>query len=178
MTDINNVVEMKKTVVLSDGSTIEIPRLTNKKVLHLVKFVAGDGVIIYSKYQNWREKNTIKTPSLDEDGNQKKNEDGQLLYNFKFPTAEQFVEFILEEIPDEKLMTLLSILLDQSIDAIENMDFFDTSLIIAEFIAVTPIEKLIGVVKKAQAKFRPMTTEESIKKALETPTNKTASATH
>ncbi|MGL9815009.1 hypothetical protein [Enterococcus sp. DIV0098] len=35
---INSVVTEMKMVVLGDGSTIPVPRLTNKKVLQLVKF--------------------------------------------------------------------------------------------------------------------------------------------
>ena len=46
---INSVVTEMKMVELSDGSKIPVPRLTNKKVVSLVKFVAGDGLIIYSQ---------------------------------------------------------------------------------------------------------------------------------
>lgn len=69
---INSVVTEMKMVELSDGSKIPVPRLTNKKVVSLVKFVAGDGLIIYNDYLKWREANTEKRPALDEVGEQKK----------------------------------------------------------------------------------------------------------
>lgn len=48
------------------------------------------------------------------------------------------------------------------------MDFFDTSLIIAEFLDRTPIEKLTMLVKKIMAKFRPMKQEDLQKAAQPT----------
>lgn len=157
---INSVVTEMKMVELSDGSKIPVPRLTNKKVLQLVKFVAGDGMIIYSKFTDWRKDHTEVTPILDEEGRQKIDEDNNPLFNTKFPTIEEGVEFFLSEVPDEKIANLLAILLDKTPEATEEMDFFDTSLIIAEFVANTPIEKLTALVKKIRPKFRAMSKEE------------------
>lgn len=50
--------------------------------------------------------------------------------------------------------------MDKTADETEEMDFFDTSLIIAEFLANTPIEKLTALVKKIRPKFRTMSKEE------------------
>lgn len=70
MTDINNVVDMnERTVDLQDGSKVAIPRLTNGKVLQLVKYVAGDGMIMYNKFLDWQEENTQRIPQYDENGN-------------------------------------------------------------------------------------------------------------
>ncbi|MEQ7254492.1 hypothetical protein ABQD97_16040 [Enterococcus avium] len=157
---INSVVTEMKMVELSDGSKIPVPRLTNKKVLQLVKFVAGDGMIIYSKFTEWRKDHTEVTPVLDEEGKQKIDEDNNPLFNTKFPTIEEGVDFFLSEVPDEKIANLLAILLDKTPEATEEMDFFDTSLIIAEFLANTPIEKLTALVKKIRPKFRTMSKEE------------------
>lgn len=156
---INSVVTEMKMVELSDGSKIPVPRLTNKKVVSLVKFVAGDGLIIYNDYLKWREANTEKRPALDEVGEQKKDENGKLEWEFKFPTIDQIVEFALEVLPDEKITKLLAIVLDKTIEEAEEMDFFDTSLIIGAFLEGTPIEKLTALIKKIQTKFRPMSKE-------------------
>ncbi|NVN59371.1 hypothetical protein GM551_05580 [Enterococcus avium] len=156
---INSVVTEMKMVELSDGSKIPVPRLTNKKAVSLVKFVAGDGLIIYNDYLKWREANTEKRPALDEVGEQKKDENGNLEWEFKFPTIDQIVEFALEVLPDEKITKLLAIVLDKTIEEAEEMDFFDTSLIIGAFLEGTPIEKLTALIKKIQTKFRPMSKE-------------------
>ncbi|HCM87941.1 MULTISPECIES: hypothetical protein [Enterococcus] len=157
---INSVVTEMKMVVLGDGSTIPVPRLTNKKVLQLVKFVAGDGMIIYSKFTDWRKDHTEVNPILDDDGTQKKDDKGNPLFDTKFPTVEEGVEFFLSEVPDEKIAKILAILLDKTAEETEEMDFFDTSLIVAEFLANTPIEKLTSLVKKIRPKFRTMSKEE------------------
>lgn len=151
---INSVLTEMNMVELSDGSKIPVPRLTNKKVLQLVKFVAGDGMIIYSKFAKWREENTVTKPLLDEEGNHKKDEKENPLFTTKFPTVEEGVEFFLTEVPDEKIAKVLAILLDKSTEETEEMDFFDTSLIIASFLDQTPIEKLTSLVKKIRPKFR------------------------
>ncbi|MGM0215070.1 hypothetical protein [Enterococcus sp. AZ109] len=164
---INSVITEMKMVELSNDSKIPVPRLTNKKVLQLVKFVAGDGMIIYSKFTNWRQENTVVTPALDEQGVQKKGEKDNPLFNTKFPTVEEGVEFFLTEIPDEKIAKVLAILLDKSTEETEEMDFFDTSLIIASFLDNTPIEKLAALVKKIRPKFRSMS-KEDLKQASET----------
>lgn len=157
---IDSVLTEMKMVELSDGSKIPVPRLTNKKVLQLVKFVAGDGMIIYSKFAKWREENTITKPVLDEEGNQKKDEKDNPLFTTKFPTVEEGVEFFLTEVPDEKIANLLAILLDKTAEETEEMDFFDTSLIIASFLDQTPIEKLTALIKKIRPKFRTMSKTE------------------
>lgn len=156
---INSVLVEMKMVELSDGSKVPVPSLTNKKVLQLVKFVAGDGMIIYSKFTDWRKDHTEVTPILDDDGKQKIDDDKNPLFNTKFPSIEDGVDFFLSEIPDEKIAKLLAILLEKTPEQTEEMDFFDTSLIIAEFLANTPIEKLTALVKKIQKKFRPMSKE-------------------
>ena len=156
---INSVVTEMNMVELSDGRKIPVPRLTNKKVLQLVKFVAGDGMIIYSKFTDWREKHTEVTPILNEDGKQKVDEDNNPLFDTKFPTIEEGVDFFLSEVPDEKIANLLAILLDKTPEDTEEMDFFDTSLIVAEFLANTPIEKLTALVKKIRPKFRTVSKE-------------------
>lgn len=157
---INSVVTEMKMVGLGDGSTIPVPRLTNKKVLQLVKFVAGDGMIIYSKFTDWRKDHTEVNPILNDDGTQKKDDKGNPLFDTKFPTVEEGVEFFLSEVPDEKIAKILAILLDKTAEETEEMDFFDTSLIVAEFLANTPIEKLTSLVKKIRPKFRTMSKEE------------------
>ncbi|OFT75232.1 hypothetical protein HMPREF3146_09290, partial [Enterococcus sp. HMSC05C03] len=105
------------------------------------------------------EANTEKRPALDEVGEQKKDENGNLEWEFKFPTIDQIVEFALEVLPDEKITKLLAIVLDKTIEEAEEMDFFDTSLIIGAFLEGTPIEKLTALIKKIQTKFRPMSKE-------------------
>lgn len=168
MDKINSVVTEINMVELTDGTKIPVPRLTNSKMLRLIKFVAGDGLIIYTKFTNWRSEHASKTPALDENGVQRKNEDGELLFNFKYPSVEEAVEFFLAELPEEKIAELLAILLGKTTEETIEMDFFDTSLIIAEFLDRTPIEKLTMLVKKIMAKFRPMKQEDLQKAAQPT----------
>jgi hypothetical protein len=63
---INSVVTEMKMVELSDGSKVPMPRLTNRKVVRLIKFVAGDGVIMYDRFVKWRSENTEKKPAIDQ----------------------------------------------------------------------------------------------------------------
>lgn len=161
MTDIDNVVQLNdKQVELSDGRKVAIPRLTNKKVLQLVKYVAGDGMIMYNKFLDWQEENTERTPQYDEEGNPKVDENLNYLYRVQGPSMEDAVDKLIEIVPDEKLLKILSILIDVPESEIEDMDFFDTSIIIAGFLEITPIEKLVSVVKKVRSKFRPMSKEQ------------------
>lgn len=161
MTDVLN---MTNTVELSNGTVIPMPRLTNKKVISLGKFAAGDGLIIYSKFMNWRDEHTEKTPIMEEDGTQKKDEQGRPLFNFKFPSTEDTVEFLLENLPDEMIAKIVGILVDKTPDEAEQMDFFDTTIIIGAFFENAPIDKLQALVKKIQTKFRPVA-QENVQKA-------------
>lgn len=155
-------------VELSDGTKVAMPRLTNRKMLRLVKYIAGDGVIIYDKFLKWQKKNTLKEPAIDEKtGDQKKNEAGELLFTVTRPSIESFVEFILEELPDEKIAEIIAILLDKTAEEAEEMDFFDTSLLISAFLEKAPFETLTKMVKKIQTKFRTVS-KEDLKKATQT----------
>ncbi|MEL5937977.1 hypothetical protein WN865_00085 [Tetragenococcus halophilus] len=161
MTDIDNVVSMEeRTVTLDDGSKVAIPRLTNKKVLQLVKYVAGDGMAMYNKFLNWQDENTERIPQYDENGNQKLDDNLKYVYEIKSPSVDDAMDKLIEIIPDEKLLKIISILVDIPEEKVEDMDFVDTAIIVGGFIDVTPIDKLVAVVKKATAKFRPMSKEQ------------------
>lgn len=161
MTDIDNVVSMnERTVTLDDGSKVAIPRLTNKKVLQLVKYIAGDGMVMYNKFIEWRDANTQRVPQYDENGNQKMDADANYLYEIKTPSMDDAMDKLIEIVPDEKLLKIISILIDIPEEKVEDMDFVDTAIIVGGFIDVTPIDKLVAVVKKATAKFRPMSKEQ------------------
>lgn len=161
MTDIDNVVSMEeRTVTLDDGSKVAIPRLTNKKVLQLVKYVAGDGMVMYNKFLNWQDENTERIPQYDENGNQKLDDNLKYVYEIKSPSVDDAMDKLIEIVPDEKLLKIISILIDIPEDKAEDMDFVDTAIIVGGFIDVTPIDKLVAVVKKAVAKFRPMSKEQ------------------
>lgn len=161
MTDIDNVVSMnERTVELSDGSKVAIPRLTNKRVLQLVKYVAGDGMIMYNNFIEWRDANTQRVPQYDENGNQKMDADANYLYEIKTPSMDDAMDKLIEIVPDEKLLKIISILIDIPEDKVEDMDFIDTAIIVGGFIEVTPVDRLVAVVKKAAAKFRPMSKEQ------------------
>ncbi|BAK94199.1 hypothetical protein [Tetragenococcus halophilus] len=161
MTDIDNVVSMEeRTVTLDDGSKVAIPRLTNKKVLQLVKYVAGDGMAMYNKFLNWQDENTERIPQYDENGNQKLDDNLKYVYEIKSPSVDDAMDKLIEIIPDEKLLKIISILVDIPEEKVEDMDFVDTAIIVGGFIDVTPIDKLVAVVKKAVAKFRPMSKEQ------------------
>lgn len=161
MTDIDNVVSMEeRTVTLDDGSKVAIPRLTNKKVLQLVKYVAGDGMAIYNKFLNWQDENTERIPQYDENGNQKLDDNLKYVYEIKSPSVDDAMDKLIEIIPDEKLLKIISILIDIPEEKVEDMDFVDTAIIVGGFIEVTPLDRLVAVVKKAMAKFRPMSKEQ------------------
>lgn len=172
MTDVNNVLEMNKQVELGNGTVVNIPRLTNKKVLQLSKFVAGDGLVMYSQFADWREENTEKEPAYDEDGVQKTDEDGNLLFNYTGPKLEDAVDKILEIVPDEKLLEIIAILINVPNEQVADMDFFDTALIIGGFLEATPIDRLVKVVKKVADKFRKPAKEE-LKQAAQPATQQT-----
>ena len=161
MTDIDNVVSMnERTVELSDGSKVAIPRLTNKKVLRLVKYIAGDGMVMYNKFLNWQDENTERIPQYDENGNQKLDDNLKYVYEIKSPSVDDAMDKLIEIIPDEKLLKIISILVDIPEEKVEDMDFVDTAIIVGGFIEVTPLDRLVAVVKKAVAKFRPMSKEQ------------------
>lgn len=161
MTDIDNVVSMEeRTVTLDDGSKVAIPRLTNKKVLQLVKYVAGDGMAMYNKFLNWQDENTERIPQYDENGNQKLDDNLKYVYEIKSPSVDDAMDKLIEIIPDEKLLKIISILVDIPEEKVEDMDFVDTAIIVGGFIEVTPLDRLVAVVKKATAKFRPMSKEQ------------------
>lgn len=161
MTDIDNVVSMnERTVTLDDGSKVAIPRLTNKKVLQLVKYIAGDGMVMYNKFIEWRDANTQRVPQYDENGNQKMDADANYLYEIKTPSMDDAMDKLIEIVPDEKLLKIISILIDIPEDKAEDMDFVDTAIIVGGFIEVTPLDRLVAVVKKAMTKFRPMSKEQ------------------
>jgi hypothetical protein len=158
---INSVVTEMKMVELSDGSKVPMPRLTNRKVVRLIKFVAGDGVIMYDRFVKWRSENTEKKPAIDEKtGEQMKDENKNLLWDFTPPSMEQTVEFALEILPDEKIAEILAIVLGNTAEETEEMDFFDTALIVTSFLDNTPIDKLTALVKKIRPKFRPVKKED------------------
>ncbi|MDN6640094.1 MAG: hypothetical protein L0L10_04860 [Tetragenococcus sp.] len=161
MTDIDNVVSMDdRTVTLGDGSKVAIPRLTNKKVLQLVKYVAGDGMVMYNKFLNWQDENTERIPQYDENGNQKLDDNLNYVYEIKSPSVDDAMDKLIEIVPDEKLLKIISILVDIPEEKVEDMDFVDTAIIVGGFIEVTPVDRLVAVVKKAVAKFRPMSKEQ------------------
>lgn len=161
MTDIDNVVSMEeRTVTLDDGSKVAIPRLTNKKVLQLVKYIAGDGMVMYKKFLNWQDENTERIPQYDENGNQKLDDNLKYVYEIKSPSVDDAMDKLIEIIPDEKLLKIISILVDIPEEKVEDMDFVDTAIIVGGFIEVTPLDRLVAVVKKAMAKFRPMSKEQ------------------
>lgn len=161
MTDIDNVVSMnERTVTLDDGSKVAIPRLTNKKVLQLVKYIAGDGMAIYNKFLNWQDENTERIPQYDENGNQKLDDNLKYVYEIKSPSIDDAMDKLIEIIPDEKLLKIISILVDIPEEKVEEMDFVDTAIIVGGFIEVTPLDRLVAVVKKAMTKFRPMSKEQ------------------
>jgi hypothetical protein len=73
---------------------------------------------------------------------------------------EQTVEFALEILPDEKIAEILAIVLGNTAEETEEMDFFDTALIVTSFLDNTPIDKLTALVKKIRPKFRPVKKED------------------
>lgn len=82
------------------------------------------------------------------------------LYEIKGPSIDDAMDKLIEIVPDEKLLKIIAILIDIPQDKVENMDFIDTAIIVGKFIEITPLDKLVAVVKKAMAKFRPMSKEQ------------------
>lgn len=175
MTEINTIIESNaKVIELSDGSSITMPKLTNKKVLQLAKLLTGDLSDLYYKVRN-----TVKTPifyavgtpkydeqgaiMLDEEGNKVLHDgttpvldtNGEPLTRLDTSDVKGIIDVVLENLSDEMITKLVGILVGVDEQTALNMDVFDTILIVGEFLDNTNIHKAFLAINKVTDKFRP-----------------------
>lgn len=88
-------------VLLSDGkTTIEVPRLDMKKIVNIVKFIGMDGIRIYSRSR-------------------------ELLMNDELTTFERLIS-VIEELKEEQLIRVISIILDVPDEEALKLDLNET----------------------------------------------------
>lgn len=154
--NLESVVEENKTIVVPSGATIPMPKLTTLKTIRLAKFFASDAYAIYAKskglYKN--------VPKLDGNGQEVKDDNGQVILETKGPNEQELFEFILTELSEEMLAKVISMLIDVPEDKVLNMDFADTLVIITDFIENTNINQAFLAIKNLTAKFRPSVPKE------------------
>ncbi|WP_153465135.1 hypothetical protein [Sediminibacillus terrae] len=131
------------TVTLSNGELFNIPRLSTLKLIRIAKFAAIDGYKIYDKYEK-----TIADPDLSE--------------------AEK-VAIVLEDLKEEQIIHILSILLDIPDKVALQIDPFDTLEIITTYVEKTDIEKAFTNVRKLMRKFRPQAPDENLQAPIQNP---------
>lgn len=115
------------TVTLSNGQKFDVPKLTNSKLIQIAKFIAVDGMKLWSKFQN-----VLTDTSLNE--------------------SEKFA-IILAELPEETVIHILSILLDMEDEEVLQMDPAETLEIIDLYVEKTNLIKAFTIVRNLAKKF-------------------------
>lgn len=129
MADIRSLdLEPLASITLADGNRMEIPRLTTSKVIRIAKFLAVDGMKIYSNFQD-----TFNDPEL---------------------TDAEKVGKVLNELTDQQIIHLLSVLLNISDEEALAIDPFDTLEIITVYADKIDLERAQENVKKLMNQFR------------------------
>lgn len=173
MTELNSVVTELKTVELSDGRRIPLPKLTNKKVISLALMLTGDLSGLYTKVRDG-----VRRPLLYKKGVQKKDTEGNPLTDeagqpilfdgtepvlddegnqmtvFDSSNIQGIVQEVISGLDDGTLIKLLSIILGVEESDVEAMDVFDTILIVTEFLNNTNVKKAFLAIQKVSETFR------------------------
>lgn len=109
------------TITLSNGQTLDIPKLTNLKLIKIAKFIGIDGMKLYEKFQN-------------------------LVGDENLSDSEKFVE-ILSELDEKQIIRILAILLDISDEEALSLDPIETLEIIEVYVEKTNIAKAFTIVR-------------------------------
>lgn len=156
-----------KTITLSDGSVIALPRLTNKRVISIAKLLITDLSGLYATV-----KETVRKPVYYQEGSPVTDANGQpvtdelgnvQLHGAKDPVfdkagqpvtvfdsndIQRIVIVALDELDEATITKLLAILTGIPEAQVLEIDFTDTITIVAEFLANTNIKKAFLAVNK------------------------------
>ncbi|WP_288746381.1 hypothetical protein [uncultured Enterococcus sp.] len=156
-----------KTITLSDGSVIALPRLTNKRVISIAKLLITDLSGLYATVKETVRKPVYYqegSPIVDSDGKQVTDELGNVKIHgasdpvfdkngkpvtvFDSNDIQRIVIVALDELDEATITKLLSILTGIPETQVLDIDFTDTITIVAEFLANTNIKKAFLAVNK------------------------------
>lgn len=156
-----------KTITLSDGSVIALPRLTNKRVISIAKLLITDLSGLYATVKETVRKPVYYqegSPIVDSDGKQVTDELGHVKIHgasdpvfdkngkpvtvFDSNDIQRIVIVALDELDEATITKLLSILTGIPETQVLDIDFTDTITIVAEFLANTNIKKAFLAVNK------------------------------
>lgn len=115
------------SVELSDGSSFNIPKLTNRRLLQAARFLVTDGMEIYSAI-------------------------GENLDNM---SEAALVVQALDGLEDEQVMKLLTILFDVPAEEALEMSPIDTILIVTKYLELVDFKKAFTAVRKLTQMFKP-----------------------
>nr|DAF83297.1 MAG TPA: hypothetical protein [Bacteriophage sp.] len=156
-----------KTITLSDGNVIALPRLTNKRVISIAKLLITDLSGLYATVKEtvrkpvyYQEGSPVTDangqPATDELGNVKIHgasdpvfdKNGNPVTVFDSNDIQRIVIVALDELDEDTITKLLSILTGIPEAQVLEIDFTDTITIVAEFLANTNIKKAFLAVNK------------------------------
>lgn len=156
-----------KTITLSDGNVIALPRLTNKRVISIAKLLITDLSGLYATVKEtvrkpvyYKEGSPVTDangqPATDELGNVKIHgasdpvfdKNGNPVTAFDSNDIQRIVIVALDELDEATITKLLAILTGIPEAQVLEIDFTDTITIVAEFLANTNIKKAFLAVNK------------------------------
>lgn len=156
-----------KTITLSDGNVIALPRLTNKRVISIAKLLITDLAGLYATIKETVRKPVYYqegSPIVDSDGKQVTDELGNVKIHgasdpvfdkngkpvtvFDSNDIQRIVIVALDELDEATITKLLAILTGIPEAQVLEIDFTDTITIVAEFLANTNIKKAFLAVNK------------------------------
>lgn len=115
------------TVTLSNGVELQVPRLSNAKVIKIVKFLGVDGTRLYKRFQ-------------------------AIMSNDALEDAEKWAT-LLTELPEETIIRILSILLEMDDKQALQLDPIDTLEIIEVYVDKTDLKRAFTSVRTLAKKL-------------------------
>jgi hypothetical protein len=115
------------TITRHNGQVLEVPRLSNLKIIKIAKFLGIDGMKLYDRY-----KEIVEDP---------------------FVSDSQKWMTILSELPEETVVHLLSILLDMDDNETLSLDPIETLEIVEIYVDNLNIEKAFTIVRNLAKKM-------------------------
>lgn len=124
---LDGVAEQGDAITLADGTTMQLPKLTNGKLIGIARFMAMDGMKVF---QDFREEY-----------------DGQEMTQMEAGLA------IMEKLTDKQIVHILSVLLGKSDAEMIDMNPIDTLEIIQAYAEKNDIAKAFTIVRSLTSKF-------------------------
>lgn len=115
------------SITRANGEKLEVPRLSNMKLIKIAKFLGIDGMKLYEKF-----KGIVDDPSMTE--------------------SEKWIT-IISDLPEETIVHMLSILLDIDDKEALKLDPIDTLEIIEIYVDNTNINKAFTIVRNLAKKL-------------------------